>query len=66
MILEGSGGMLPRKIFEHLHIAMGILALLEQFLTQILFFCPYISPSLNALHFVRIFSVYAWLKICLH
>ena len=39
MILGGSGGMLPRKIFENLHTVMGILALFEQFVTQILFFC---------------------------
>ena len=42
MILGGSGGMLPQTIFENLHrpTAMGILALFEQFVTQILFFCP--------------------------
>ena len=33
--------MLPRKIFENLDIVMGILALFEQFVTQILLFCPY-------------------------
>ena len=32
--------MLPRKIFENLHTVMGILAFFEQFVTQILFFCP--------------------------
>ena len=31
MILGGSGGMLPRKIFQNLHTVMGILALFEQF-----------------------------------
>ena len=40
MILEGSGGLLPRKTFENLHTVMGILALFEQFAAQILFFCP--------------------------
>ena len=28
---RGSGGMLPRKIFENLHTAVAILALFEQF-----------------------------------
>ena len=37
---RGSGGMLPRKIFEHLHAVVGILALFEQFVTQIFFYCP--------------------------
>ena len=32
--------MLPLKVFEILHTVMGILALFEQFVTQILFFCP--------------------------
>ena len=40
MNLEGSGGMLPWKIFENLHTVMGILALFEQLVTLILFFCP--------------------------
>ena len=40
MTLGGSGGMLPRKIFENLPTIMGILALFEQFVMQILFFCP--------------------------
>ena len=40
MILGGCGGRLPRKIFENLHTVMGILALFEQFVTQICFFAP--------------------------
>ena len=40
MILGRFAGMLPRKIFENSHTVMGILALFEQFVTQILFFCP--------------------------
>ena len=40
MILGGSGSMLPRKFLENLHTVMDILALFEQFATQILFFCP--------------------------
>ena len=37
MALEGSGGMLPRKVFKNLDTVMAILALFEQFLWQILF-----------------------------
>ena len=33
--LEGSGGMLPRKIIENLHAIVAILALFEQFFWQI-------------------------------
>ena len=67
MILGGSGGMLSRKNFKNLHTAMDILALFEQFVTQILFLIlPLISPSPNILQFVRTFSIYAWLKVCLH
>ena len=51
--------MIFRKIFENIHTVMGILALFEQFVTQI-------SPSPNISHFVRTFSIYAWLKVCLH
>ena len=40
MILGGSGGMVLRKNFENLRPVMGILALFEQFVTQILSFCP--------------------------
>ena len=43
MILEGFGSRLLRKNFENLHTVMGILALFEQFVTQILL-----------LHFVRV------------
>ena len=32
---RGSGGMLPRKIFENLHTAMAILVLFEQFLRKV-------------------------------
>ena len=67
MILGGSGDMSSRKIFENLHIVMGILALFEQFVTQILFLVLLlISPSPNRLHFVRTVSIYARLKVCLH
>ena len=34
-ILEGSGGQLPRKVFEILHTAMAILVLFEQFLRKV-------------------------------
>ena len=37
MALEGSGGMLPRKVFKNLDTVMAILALFEKFLWQILF-----------------------------
>ena len=40
MILGEFGGMFPLKFFENLHSLMGILALLEQFVTKILFFSP--------------------------
>ena len=33
-------GHASRKFFENLHTVMGILALFEQFVTQIFFFCP--------------------------
>ena len=60
MILGGSGGMLPRKIIENLRTAKGILALFEQFETQILLLTlPLISHSPNMLHFVRTFLIYA-------
>ena len=32
--------MLPRKIFENSHTVMGFLAFFEQFVAQVLFFCP--------------------------
>ena len=60
-----SGGVL--KIFENFHTVMGILALFEQCVTQILFLImPLISPSSNILHFVFTFLMYARLKSCLH
>ena len=42
MIPGWSGSLLPRKIFEiHRYILlMGILGLFEQFVMQVLFFCP--------------------------
>ena len=51
--LGGSGGMLPRKIFENLHTLMAILALFEQFLGN---FCVNFLPlnlsvSPNVMHF---------------
>ena len=33
--LGGSGGMLPRKIFENLHTVMAILVLFKQFLGKV-------------------------------
>ena len=38
--LGGSGGMLPRKLFENLHTVVAILALFEQFLVKFKFFAP--------------------------
>ena len=37
MALGGTGGVVPRKIFENLDTVMAILVLFEQFLRQILF-----------------------------
>ena len=56
--LGGSGGMLPRKIFENLHTAVAILALFEQCFGKFcLNFLPLIlSVSPNMMHFVRTFS----------
>ena len=51
--------MLPRKIFENLHTAVAILALVEQFLCKFcLHFLPLsLSVSPNIMHFVRTFSI---------
>ena len=63
MVLGGSGGMLPRKVFKNLDTVMAILALFEQFLWQILFnFFASNSPSPNMIHFVRTFLIYACLR----
>ena len=63
----GSGGMLHRKIFENLHrpTVMGILALFKISNANFVLLSQ-INPSPNILHFVRTFSIYAWLKVCLH
>ena len=55
--LGGSGGMLPRKIFENLHTV--ILAFFERFLGNFcLNFLPLnLSVSPNTVHFVRTFSI---------
>ena len=52
--LGGSGGMLPRKIFENLHTVVAILALFEQFLGKFcLNFLPLnLSVSPSMMHFV--------------
>ena len=34
-VSRGSGGMLPQKIFENLHIAMAILVLFKQFFRKV-------------------------------
>ena len=59
MTLGGSGGMLPRKIFENLHTVMAILVLFEQFSGKVcLYFWPLIlSASPNIMHFVRTVSI---------
>ena len=53
--LEGSGGMLPRKIFEKLRTAVAILVLFEQILG--IFCLNYLPLTLsvapNMMHFVR-------------
>ena len=56
---RGSGGMLPRKIFENLHTVMVILTLLEQFSGKIcLYFRPLtLSASSNMMHFVSAVSI---------
>ena len=60
--------MLPRKIFENLHTVMGILAFFEQFVNANFVLLPLISPSPRRpiMQFVRIFSIYACLKVGLH
>ena len=50
MALWGSGGMLPRKIFENSYTVMIILVLFEQFCLL-----PLISRSPNITHFIRTF-----------
>ena len=48
--------MLPRKMFENLRTAMAILVLFEQFWTS-----SSDRPT-GMIHFVRTFSIHAWLK----
>ena len=57
--LRGSGGMLPRKIFENLHTVEVILVLFEQILGKFcLNFLPLIlSVAPNMMHFVHTFSI---------
>ena len=57
--LGGSGGMLPRKIFENLLTVGAILALFEQFLSKLcLNFLPLnLSVSPNMMHFVHTVSI---------
>ena len=59
MALRGSGGMLPRKIFESLHIVVAILALFKLFLGNFcLNFLPLnLSVLPNIMHCVRAFSI---------
>ena len=57
--LGGSGGMLPREIFENLHTVVVTLVLFEQFLGK---FCVNFLPlnlsvSPNMMHFVLMFSI---------
>ena len=56
MTLGGSGGLLPRKIFENLRT---VTELLEQFLVKFcVWFWPLIlSVSPNMMHFVRTVSI---------
>ena len=56
---KGSGGMLPREIFENLHIVMVILALFEQFSGKVCsYFWPLpLSASSNMMHFVSTVSI---------
>ena len=59
MTLGGSGGMLPKTIFESLHAVMAILVVFEQFSGK---FCLYfwlliLSASPNMMHFVRTVSI---------
>ena len=57
-VLWGSGGMLPRKIFENLRIVVAILVPFEQFLGKFLNCLPLnLSVSPNMMHFVRTFSI---------
>ena len=53
--LGGSGGMLPRNIFENLHTVVAIVALFEPFLGKFcLNFLPLnLSVSPNMMHFVH-------------
>ena len=57
--LRGFGGMLPRKIFENLHIVVVILALVEPFLVKFcLNFLPLkLSVLPNMMQFVHTFSI---------
>ena len=55
----GSGGMLPRKMFENLHTVIAILVLFEQFSGKV---CSYfssltLSASPNMMHFVCTVSI---------
>ena len=58
MALGGSGGMLPRKIFEKLHTVVAILAL-KQFLGKFClnFLLLNLSVSPNTMHFVDTFRL---------
>ena len=57
--LGGSGGMLPRKIFENLHTVEAILAPFEPLLGKFcLNFLPLnLSVLPNMMHFVHTFSI---------
>ena len=56
---RGSGGMLPRKMFENLHTVLAILALFKQFLGKfsLNFLLLNLSVSPNMLYFVCTFSI---------
>ena len=56
---RGSGGMLPRKIFENLHAVMAIFVLFEHFSGKFClnFLTLILSASSNMMHSVRTFSV---------
>ena len=58
-VSKGSGGMLPRKIFENLHTVVAILVLFELVFGKFcLNFLPLnLSVSPNMMHFVRTFSI---------
>ena len=66
VILEGSGGMLPPKNVCKLTYCNEHFSAFRTICNANFVLLPLISSSPNLLHFVRIYSIYAWLKVCLH